>query len=178
MAWVMTGIAVANVGMSIYGGKKAKKAERERARRNKIAKEFEAQQLDQQAGQSIAISQRAASRERRNAQVIASRALALAAASGGGASDSSVNILLADIDNEGAYRASMALYQGEENARRLRMSASSKRYEGEAGIEGAESRADAINLQTAASGLDALSSLYGKYSGGGPNSTDTETDYA
>ena len=178
MAWVMTGIAVANVGMSIYGGKKAKKAAREAAARNKVAKEFEAQQLEQQAGQSIAISQRAASRERRNAQVIASRALALAAASGGGASDSSVNNLLADINNEGAYRASIALYQGEENARRLRLSAAGKRYEGEAGIVGAESRADAINLQTAASSLDAVSSLYSRYSGGGPETTDTETDYA
>ena len=92
--------------------------------------QFEAQQLEQKAGQQRAVSQRKADTERRRARYAESRALALAAASGGGASDPSVVNIMAGIAGEGEMAANVALYEGEERARGSEMSATAKRFSG------------------------------------------------
>mgnify|MGYP001606871182 CR=1 FL=1 len=76
-----------------------------------------ADQLDVQAAQQRAMSQREAIDQRRQARLATSRGLAVAAASGGGADDPSVVNLLADLEGEGEYRALTSLYNGEEQAR-------------------------------------------------------------
>ena len=92
--------------------------------------QFKAQQLEQKAGQERAVSQRKAESVRRSAKYAESRALALAAASGGGASDPTVVNIMAGIVSEGEIAAQSALYEGEEQARGSEMSASASRYEG------------------------------------------------
>ncbi|MBL4854660.1 MAG: hypothetical protein JKY25_10540 [Robiginitomaculum sp.] len=67
--------------------------------------------LNYQAGQEVAQGQHSAQEERRQAKILASRALAVAAA-GGGAADPSTARAIADIDGEGAYRAAIQLYRG------------------------------------------------------------------
>lgn len=89
----------------------------------------EADQLDEQAGKERATSQRASIEERRQAATVSSRALALAAASGAGASDPSVINNIADIEGEGEYRALTALYNGEETARGQEFDAANRRKE-------------------------------------------------
>ena len=92
--------------------------------------QFKAGQLEQKAGQQRAVSQRKADTARRSARYAESRALALAAASGGGASDPTVVNIMAGIAGEGELAAQYALYEGEEQARGSEMSATASRYEG------------------------------------------------
>lgn len=89
----------------------------------------EARQLEAKAGTERAISQRQAMEERRQARLAASRGLAVAAASGGGADDPTVVNTLANIAGEGEYRALTALYNGEETARGDEAQAKARRKE-------------------------------------------------
>jgi hypothetical protein len=83
------------------------------------AADYRAQQLRINAGQAQAGAQRQAFDVDRQTQFITSRALAVAAASGGGASDPTVVNLIARDAGEGAYRKQIALYQGNDQARLL-----------------------------------------------------------
>jgi hypothetical protein len=159
---------------AIEGNAAAAAAEKKRAQRIAAAKEFEAQQLEQDAGQAIAASQRQRDEEHRTARLVASRALAVAAASGAGASDTTVVNLIARTKGEGAYRGAVALYEGEERSRRLLAAAGAKRYEGAVAIEGGydAERAYAYKSQAAATTatgniMGSLGGLFGKYGGGG-----------
>ena len=69
------------------------------------------------AGQVVAVGQRRALEEKRQAKLLASRAVAVAAA--GGASQD-IDHLLADIEGEGFYRASIAMYEAESESERLK----------------------------------------------------------
>lgn len=107
------------VGASIYQGREA----------NKAAKE-EAKQLERRAGSERASSQRSAAEQKREARLVQSRALALAASSGAGASDPTIVNMMADIEGEGEYRALTELYVGEERARGDEAAAKARRREG------------------------------------------------
>lgn len=72
--------------------------------------------LNQMAKQEFAIAQREAFEEQKQAELLASRALAVAAASGGGASDPTVMNIIGDIHGEGALRAGLELYKGKTRA--------------------------------------------------------------
>lgn len=180
--------AIAAAGMKIVGSvlemeghRAAGEAARVTGQRRNVAKQFEAQQLEQDAGQTIAGQQRVALEEKRKANLLASRALAVAGASGAGATDPSVVNIIAGIQGEGSYRASVALYRGEDNARRLRMGAKARRYEGAAaedmGIKeeyGHEIAGTAALFSAGASvykpgpsPLEGTSTLSGRYGGGG-----------
>jgi len=128
--------------------------------------EFEAQLLEQRGGQEIAASQRAAAEERRQARYGASRAVAVAAASGAGGP--TVSRIISDIAGEGAYRSAVALYEGEERARQTRLGAISSRYEGEVAAASGQARQRAFNIGATSSVLRAGSSLLDKYGRGGP----------
>lgn len=69
------------------------------------------------AVQTRASAQRAALEESRQAELKASRAVAVAAAGGGGVDDPTVINILEDIEAEGAYRSAVAMYEGESLAR-------------------------------------------------------------
>lgn len=116
-----------------------------------------------------ATSQREASEYRRTARLTASRALAVAAASGGGASDPTVTKIISDITSEGAYRAALALYEGEEEARLRetqatslletgRATADARRYEGESIARASQTRMFGTLMESGASWAD----KYGK----------------
>jgi hypothetical protein len=116
----------------------------------------EAAQLDAQAMTDRASSQRKAIEERRQARLASSRALALAAASGGGASDPTVTKLIAGLEGEGEYRALSALYEGEESARGKEAQAAANR-------KGAKSAKTAGTLNAVGTILSAGASLYDRY---------------
>lgn len=137
------------------------------------AAEYQAAQLRQNAGQSQAMAERQAYNQDLDTRLLESRALAVAAASGGGASDPTVVNTIARIAGEGAYRKAAALYGGQDQARRQQMQAQAAEY------HGAEERANS-NLvgeaQFARAGGTMLAnqarlgSLYAKYGAGGPGS--------
>lgn len=167
-AWVGTAMAVAGAVSSVVGGMKAADAAEAQAQRQKQALDFQADQQQQAAGQAIAASQRDAEIQRREATLVKSRALALAGASGGAATDPTVVNLIGDIAGQGAYRAGVALYQGEEKARQLNMGASADRYSGEVALETGRNKASAARIQGITGALGSASSLFGKYGAGGP----------
>lgn len=152
-------IAVAGAVLGAAGQRKAGKAAKKAAQREQQAAEFEALQLEQEAKESQALAQMAAREEERRARLVASRALALAAA-GGSASDPGIANLIADIDGEGAYRAALALYQGESDARKLRMGATTRRISGRASLERGKATQQAYNLQAIGTVLGTGASLY------------------
>jgi hypothetical protein len=125
-------------------------------RQAQAAADYEAAQLEQNAGQQIASSQRAALSDEQQARLAQSRALAVAAASGGGASDPTIVGILSRLNGEGTYRSMVDLYQGQERARQLNDQAAATRYQGEV----AASNAKWAAASTLVSGS---SSMYSKY---------------
>jgi len=129
--------------------------------------EFKAQQLEQKAGQERAVSQRKAASARRSARYAESRALALAAASGGGASDPTVVNIMAGIAGEGEMAAQAALYEGEERARGSEMAATASRYEGaQAKRAGYIKAGTTVMSGIASAGMMGSESLTAKYAPG------------
>lgn len=108
---------VAAAAISAYGASKASKgyedtgeAAKERGREQKV-------QYYSTAKSVIASGQAAMFEDKRQAELVASRAIAVAAA-GGYIAD--IDHLLADIHGEGAYRASLTMREAEEEAESLR----------------------------------------------------------
>ena len=126
------------------------------------AKDYEAAQLDVNAKQTVAASQRKAQEEKRKSDLIASRALAIAAA-GGGAGDKSVVNIISDLKGEGSYRAMLALYEGEDRSRLLRAQAGVSRYEGEMLRETGKAKKRAANIKALGSLFEGGASMYGRY---------------
>lgn len=87
-------------------------------------------QAKQNARQTVAVAQRDSQQARREALLLRSRALAVAAASGGGVEDPTVSKLLADIDAQGEVNALNALYAGEDDSRVMRAKGSAMSNEG------------------------------------------------
>lgn len=159
------------------GYSQAAQASRLAGQRRRVASEFEAEQLEQQAGQVVAASQRDALEEKRRADFAASRALALAAASGGGASDTTIVNLIAGLKGEGAYRSAVALYRGEDEARKLRMGAKARRFEGLAAEEGAAYESAGYETMATASIFDTGATLFSRYGGGRTGGATTPKGY-
>lgn len=153
--------------VQLYGAMQSGKAARAAGDRAKVAAEFDAWQANRAGGQAMAVAQRQAREELRQADLQASRALAVAAASGGGVSDPTIVRLLANVRGEGVYRSHVALYEGEARARDLRLSGGSSR------VAGAEAALEGVNRQTGAlyagfgSAVRTGASLYEKYGGSG-----------
>jgi len=134
-------------------GVRQAETDRIKADRAKTAAEFAARQYEINAGQQTAAATIAAVEERRQANLRESRAIALAAASGAGASDPSVASIIGRIRGEGVYRANVALYQGAEQSRVLRMQAAAKHYEGLTALEAGDLNAGDILASTEASAI-------------------------
>lgn len=149
-----------------YEQGQAAKAQGELAKQNA---DMMAEEADQEAGLAIGISQRQAIEDKRQAQLVASRSLAVAAASGGGVSDPTVVNVISNAKGEGAYRANLDLYEGEAKARRLKMQAIVGRSTGEQEAAAGKNRAIGADLAAAGTLAYGVGSLYAKYGYGGPN---------
>ena len=141
--------SLVSAGLSFAGARKQKKEAR------KYAKDLEKQAREQAVFSDIqaqgvrATGQMRALEEVRQAKLVASRAVAVAAA-GGMVED--ILPLLADIEGEGAYRASIANMEAETEARRLK-------FEGQQGIKYAKTVGDAERRKADAAMLPAFGSL-------------------
>lgn len=169
--WLEMLPAVMTVFGSIMGAKGSEQAGEAAARqgeRAKAAANFTADQLDQQAGQIIAVSQRQAIEDQRQARLVQSRAIAVAAASGGGLSDPTIVNLLGRIKGEGAYRAALDLYQGTDRARTTRLAAEGKRYEGELSELAGYDKQEAYKTHGISTLATGAGNLFMRYGMGGP----------
>lgn len=107
-------------------------------------------QYEAQAKAEAATGQREGIERKRQSDLLASRALAIAAASGGGALDPTVVNIIAGIDAQGDYGARSAIYGGETAAQGSRLKGALSLYEGKAARQAAR--------------IQALSQLVGSYS--------------
>lgn len=170
-------LTVAGSLTSAMGAYSAGSAAAANGARQQAAAQFTAAQLEQQAGQTEASGQRAGAEQTRQAMLLNSRALALAAASGGGATDPTVVTLLSRTAAEGAYRSAVAIYQSEEQARQLRLKAAATSYEGDLALASGQDKQKAYETAAFGSLLTGAASLYSKYGMGGPGkSADTTYD--
>lgn len=162
-AWLEAGGAFLEIMGTLEQGKLA----RIQSERRQVYAQFNKQEAEKRAGAAIAISQRQAGEERRKAEYEASRALAVAAASGAGVSDPTIVRLIANVKGEGAYRANVALYEGEARARQLRLAGFTSNFNDSNIVEaGYKMAASAIALRTGIS-------LYAKYGMSGPGTKST-----
>lgn len=123
-------------------------------------------QLDQNANDAVGASQRQAFLDRLKTQAVQSRATAVAAASGAGATDPSVVNLQGEIGREGEYAALTDLYNGTAQAQQMRYQGAVTRYQGNQAV--LASGIDALATLTGGSGGGGQS-LFDKFGGGGPN---------
>lgn len=136
------------------------------AKGRQIESQYEAGQLDTEAGMSRGVGMRNAADIARNVELINSAALARAAASGAGASDPTVMNVLAKTAGEGAYRQTLAMYEGEAQARLDTMRASALRYEGDLSMTEAQTAEKATDIGAASTLLTGganMLSMYSKY---------------
>ena len=165
MADPLTWVSIASTVVGFVGKMQAGNAASAAGERQRIADKFQADQMERQAGQEVAASQRKAQEERERAQMLASRAVALA---GGGSTDPSVVNLLADIQGTGAYNAAVRLYEGESRAQQLRTGAAGKLYEGEMAAIGGQQKRGAYMTSAFGSAAGTGATLFDRYGGGGP----------
>lgn len=131
------GAAGASIIFTLAGAQEQRKgmllqstAARLSGHRRRVEAEFEAKQMEVNAGQVVAASQRDAIEVQRQSDLIESRARAVAASSGGSLTDTTTINQIARLSSMGAYQKAVALYQGEDKARTMRFAAETKRYEG------------------------------------------------
>lgn len=91
----------------------------------------EARLLENKANATEALSQREAIERRREADLVRSRAIAVAGASGTGVDDPSTVKILEGIEDQGEYNFLAALYDGKVEANTLRYAGQMKRAEGQ-----------------------------------------------
>lgn len=149
MADPITMMMVGSTVLTAAGQYSAGKTEEKRAK-------LEARQMEEQGKAEIASAQRAGFEQERQGERKASRMLALAAASGGGASDPTVINLMANLAGETQYRKAVEFYEGGERQRQLKYQADVRRYEGKEA-----KRAGKMAAFTTL--LSGGSSLYSKY---------------
>lgn len=124
-----------------------------------------------QAKTVTAVGQREAADERLKAELMASRAIAVSAASGGDVSSPGITNLIADIDGRGAYNAQTAMYNAEETARQLRAGADASIISGNTQASGIREQANAQLL----SGLGNMTmSMYQRYGNNRKEGTTTD----
>jgi hypothetical protein len=163
MAWI--GAIIAGVGALDSAS-----AEEAAGEANLLEAKYEAALVERDAGQELAVSQRQAMIEKKNADLFASRALAVAAAGGGGVSDPSVANIIADITGEGAYRQALALYSGKDTAMKMREESTNIRRRGEIEKVASDKRAQGYYTQAVSSMFDGFSKsgMGSKYGGQKP----------
>jgi len=169
---------LASTGVSIVSGLFGASAEQDAARKEAAARRaqgkaqqeadyFAAAQMEQNAGQDQAVGQRNAQNAQRQSDLIQSRALAVAGASGAGMSDPSIVKIMADLAKEGQLAVDAQLYQGNEAARQGRFAAKVKRYEGDQARKGlniaANSAIAAGNARVTTTLLGTASTALGAY---------------
>lgn len=147
-------------GLKAFGLLNQGKAAVEAAKRREQAAEFAAQQIEINAGQAKAASQRDAYFQGLQADQLIS---AIRARAGAGASDPGVLSIIANATARKAYNMQAALYGGEEKSRTMLMDAAGKRYDAALGIADAKATKKASGMAALGVLAEGGASIYQKY---------------
>ena len=135
------GLAVAGIGggglLASYGSHQQGQSASRAATMNAAQLDYAARQTDIAANQQEAAGQMRATETKRQARLLQSRAIAVAAAGGASTGEKNINDIVTNIAGEGEYRALIDLYNGNSagyelrsKAQGLRAQAIVTRYEG------------------------------------------------
>lgn len=152
-----------------YGQMQAGSGAMQNGLETQAAMNYQAAQLRVNAGQDIASSQNQAAEIGRQEQLVQSRSLAVAAASGGGASDPTIINMMARNAGQGAYQQALALYGGSDKARTMNSQAEADVYSGNMAEQRGAQIQSASDIGATTTLMKGASSLYSKYGGGGPS---------
>lgn len=126
---------------------------------------YQAKQLEQNAKQSVAEGTVAAQDEQRKSALIASRAIAVAAASGAGALDPTVVKILQGISAEGTLASATQMYNANEQARGQLDQAKGARYSGKQAAKAGRTKM----LNTLLTGASSIATTWGGADEGEPS---------
>jgi hypothetical protein len=146
MADPLTILAVAGAVAGLGGTLMSAGAAQAQGEAEQQSRMLEARAMERKANEDTAASQREGIRRSREASLVASRQQALAAASGGSATDKTVLDLMSGTAEEGAYQSQSALYEGQSRAAGLRSQADISRFQGDQARRAGRSRANATIL--------------------------------
>lgn len=150
MAAAIPFVMLAGTALSMYGQSEAADAQLEESRKAKIQYQVNAKKAE--AAASVAAGEKL-----NQAELLASRAQAVAAASGGGALDPTVVRLVSGIWSRGKYNAGIAQLEGADTAQTLRAQGEAVGREGAANYRASQYRA----ASTAMEGFKNYYSSYG-----------------
>jgi len=167
-------LAIASAGLNIIGSISSAKGLRQQGKDAQVAADFKSAQLDQKAGQERASAQREALERQRKTTLALSRAQALAASSGAGATDETVLNLASNIAGEGQLAFDTSLYNGEESAIGLETNADATRYEGYLTRKGLNVQANNTLFSGLANAGMAGVSIYERFKGDGSPTVPSE----
>ncbi len=153
LSWPIIGAQVMSTVLTAGGQLQRGNAQEAIGQRTNIADQFQAAQLQQNASADIASGQVAAENQNMATGYIVSQAMARAAASGGGASDPTVINNIARIQAEGAYRANVARYSGQVQARTAENQAAADIFAGQTAQSDAEAAKRSAGLSAFATVL-------------------------
>jgi hypothetical protein len=131
MAGMSAALPAIGPALTVAGSLVSSNAYRQAGNAAQQSGQYQAAQLEQNAGQQTAAGQHARQDELYRSRLAQSAALARAASSGAGASDPTVVDIIGHIAQEGAYRGLIDVYQGEDKARMLKQQAAGARYSGD-----------------------------------------------
>lgn len=163
MSWLPVAAAVVSIAGNVQAGNAAKRA----AIQQQAEAQYAAEQMRVNAGQALAAAELAAQEERRQGELVQSRAIALIAAQGGSMTDPSAVALLSRNAGETAYRSAVAIYKGQEEARQMEAGAIASVTSGNAAAQTGRDMAKAYSTRAFGDLLNGGNSLYNKYGLGG-----------
>lgn len=164
MAWLSAAASVISLVGNLSAGKEARRAGLE----EQAALQYQAEQDRINAAQALAVAQRTAAEERRQGDLVQSRAIALMAASGGGVTDPSNVTLLARNAGEIAYRSAVAMYKGEEDSRMYGERARATIRSGESAAQGGRDIQKAYTIRAFGDLIGSQGgSIFDRFGGGG-----------
>lgn len=169
VTWAIVGATVLSAGAGIMGANAADNA----GKAAQAEADYQAHQMEVNAGQERAVSQRKMIEARRQGDLKTSRATAVNASSGGGSLDPSIVNLMGDIGAETDYNVGVAKYEGEEKARDLETGAKIKKWEGAQARKAGKAARNAGYVKVAANVLSSAAQMGGGMGGGAEGSTGT-----
>lgn len=156
-------LSAIGIGTSFSASRKSAKATEKAGRTQQAALDFEAEQLDVAAGQTLASGQYAAGEVRRQGKIIESDLIARVAAGGGSISDPSIMNLIGRNAGEIQHRAMVEMYAAEDEARTLRARAKTARMGGVSALGESKAAASAIRTGGIASAFAQTGGLMAQY---------------
>lgn len=156
-------LQTAGTTLSVLGGLDKASAQEDIGARKRQLAGMEASQLRENAKLSVAAGIQESMEQQRQGRLAASRTLALAAASGGGASDPTVMNIIANLSGQATYQAMTALYEGQERARLMEKQAVMTEYGGTLQEASAKSQAKADRFGAFSTAAKDAISMYQKY---------------